>query len=112
MSEVEKLDIKIDGRNTVNLYSQRCLNCYYLLGTSDSKVRNSCHYDKGNEWCPAKEMKITFTGNISKKAANLAKALKSGDPAKIQEAMRAVSKLDKEDSMKIMQQALKEAAKD
>ncbi len=54
------------------LYSRNCLRCSYLVEGMEKRFK--CHYTKGNEFCPAREVRITITGKIQQFLERLSKA--------------------------------------
>ena len=54
------------------LYSSNCLKCSYLIEGASKKFK--CHYSKGNEQCPASELRITITGKSEQFIKRLRKA--------------------------------------
>lgn len=59
-----------------------CLKCNHLV--SHAKKVYNCHYDDGNESCPAPFYRIMVGVNLDKASDAMAQALEDGDIQKIQ----------------------------
>lgn len=73
------------------LYSRNCKKCKYL-DPEESKGYDECHYSKGNEQCPAKEVQIAVVGLAQRAATELKKAKAKGDLRREAKIIRAVAK--------------------
>ena len=67
-------------RLDIKLYNVNCLSCT-SLNPNGEKTYSTCHYTKGNPFCPAKDIKLAFVGeqSIFAERINRAKTNKDGD---------------------------------
>lgn len=79
----------------MELYSQKCLSCN-ALGTGET-IYTRCHFDNGNQLCPAKDLTVKFVGRVRAAAAKLHKATQSGDQEAVARCLRKITE-DPDDS--------------
>lgn len=73
------------------LYTKNCLNCSHLVETG--KIAYSkCHWTKGNNLCPAKDLAIVIVGKAKRYSDLVKKARSKRDAAKETSLMEFVSK--------------------
>jgi len=73
------------------LYSSNCLKCSYLVEGATKKF-SKCHFSRGNELCPASEIRIVITGKTSLYLQRLKKARAKKDAKAEAEVWAAISK--------------------
>lgn len=77
----------------LQLYSRNCKSCKHLDPT-EKKGWSSCHYSKGNEECPASEIRFTITGKATKLARQVLAARDARNAEAEANILAAVSKED------------------
>lgn len=83
-----------DKRDHLALYSSNCKRCGHL-DPDETKKYTTCHYSKGNKFCPAQEVQIVIVGKAQKYAQQLRAARTQRDvqaEAKILQTVGAMSK--------------------
>lgn len=73
------------------LYSTNCKKCKHL-DQEETKAYDKCHYSKGNNDCPAKEVQIAVVGQTLRAATELKKARAKGDLNREAQILEAVAK--------------------
>lgn len=66
---------------TLGIYHMRCLRCKHLVEGATKNFKK-CHYDQGNEDCPAREVRIAPVGKVTALVKRLFDAEASSDVAK------------------------------
>lgn len=77
------------------IYSSKCLKCSHLVD-GGKKAYVTCHYSKGNEECPAQEVRIVPVGQAVRFAKAVKKARSKRDLKKEAELLKVVSTKSKE----------------
>lgn len=87
-----------------NLYvhSKKCLNCIHLAPTIGKKVYSDCHFSKGNENCPAAEVKIVVMLPYEVIANRMLKAHLAGDAATLASLSARLNRQDPEEIQKVL----------
>ena len=62
------------------LYSTNCLKCKFLIEGATKKFK--CHFKKGNDQCPARDLRITITGKTNQYLERLRQARSEKDAKK------------------------------
>lgn len=93
-----------DSRVIGNIYvhSKKCLNCTHFAPNIAKKVYYDCHYSKGNENCPASEVKVVVMLPYETIANALLKAHVTGDAAKMSSLMARLNRQDPEEVVKVL----------
>jgi superfamily I DNA/RNA helicase len=73
------------------LYSQKCKSCGHLDPEEERKY-NKCHFSKGNNECPAAEVRIAVVGEAKRLADALKRARARHDMEKEIEILSRVAK--------------------
>lgn len=69
-------------RLDIKMYNANCLSCTSLNPNGD-KTYSSCHYTKGNPFCPAKDIKLAFVGEQAIFAERINRAKANGDSERV-----------------------------
>ncbi len=87
-----------------NLYvhSRKCLNCVHLAPTVGKKVYSDCHFSKGNDNCPASEVRIVIMLPYEVIATRLYKATVSGDAATLSSLSARLNRQDPDEIQKVL----------
>ncbi|QBQ74551.1 hypothetical protein BcepSauron_171 [Burkholderia phage BcepSauron] len=62
----------------LQLYSRKCKTCKHL-DPSEAKAYSTCHFSKGNEDCPAREIRFTIVGKANRMARQVLAARDARD---------------------------------
>jgi len=89
-------------QGNVYIHSSKCMNCVHLLPTLGKKAHSSCHYTKGNDQCPASEIRIVVMLPYEKIATKLYNAHMENNPAKIASLMARLNRQDPEEATKVL----------
>lgn len=82
----------MNSKENLAVYSLDCLNCKHLVeGAAENYTE--CHYTKGNDQCPASEIRIVAVGKIISYTRQLRDATDKQDTRRI---ARIWAKLSKE----------------
>jgi hypothetical protein len=71
-----------DNRDVFQIYREQCLNCLHLTETG-TQTYKKCYWENGNDYCPAKEVRIIVGVPVSRVAEILVQATMSGDAEKL-----------------------------
>jgi hypothetical protein len=58
---VDKTNASDTEKEFIAVYSDNCTNCSHLIPSKPKKF-STCHFSKGNVYCPASELKIVVVG--------------------------------------------------
>ena len=96
-------DILPDKRAKLKLYDEKCVVCVHLFPScSKAKHYNKCHYKKGNEDCPASDIKFVVKPKIDKRAEAIVKKLNEGNVAKAIILLQRLVKQPQEEQKEIL----------
>ena len=87
----------------VLLFSKNCLNCKHLCPDAAKEIFTKCHYTKGNENCPAKEVKFVISLPHESIARKLLRAHLSNDASRLSDLMARLNRSDKLEVKKCME---------
>jgi hypothetical protein len=73
------------------LYKRQCKFCSYL-DPEETKKYDRCHFSRGNEQCPAKEVQLAVVGEAVRCAAAVKAARAEGDLEKESRLLEKVAK--------------------
>lgn len=80
-----------DDVTYLQLYSRNCKSCKHLDPT-EKKAYTVCHFSKGNEDCPASEIRFTIVGKANRLARQILSARDARDAQAEAAILAAVSK--------------------
>lgn len=84
------LNIKVE-LEYLAIYSEKCLKCsHFVEGAKHTYTK--CHFSHGNDFCPAKEVKILVTGRMRSLKRKLSKARSERNPELELEVWNEVAK--------------------
>ena len=83
-----------DEKEYLQLYNANCKRCSYL-DPDETKRFSSCHYSKGNEFCPAREIQIVVVGKAKRYAAQVLSARESRNAEAEAKILELVAKRSK-----------------
>ena len=84
---------------TLKLFKGGCLKCDALVGEAEATVegvKQRCHFNNGNEYCPAKGVVIEFIGAKVVALSNVRKAREKGPAALLAALTKLNEKYDTE----------------
>jgi hypothetical protein len=73
------------------LYSRKCKTCKHL-DPEEKVAQTDCHFSKGNNDCPAKEVQLVVVGMARRFAETMKRAQSKSDIPKQVEILQAVEK--------------------
>lgn len=83
----------MSDKDYLSLYSVNCDNCSHLRPDKEgAKAFIKCHYEKGNKYCPASEVRIVVVGQAYRMAEQVRKARERRDAAAEATIMAQVAK--------------------
>jgi len=102
------MDIDSDSHNgmwTLNLYADGCLDCSSLManGTVDYS-KKPCHFNNGNQHCPAVSLKIAFVGKRIIATRRIKAAQDKGDTQALLRQMAKLADLPEDDRKYVLAQ--------
>ncbi|MFA5669391.1 MAG: hypothetical protein WC967_09105 [Balneolaceae bacterium] len=100
-SKDEKLP-EVDNRHKIFLYSTDCLNCYSLCSHADAKAYTKCHFSKGNEYCPAKQVSIRIGGDYKSIATKIVESMRKNDLASVTRKMNRLKRKEPQEQKEIL----------
>ncbi|MGF3990450.1 hypothetical protein ACQX7T_14440 [Staphylococcus aureus] len=77
----------------LQLYSRQCKTCKHL-DPEETKAYTKCHFSKGNEDCPAREIRFTIVGKAFRLARQVRAARDARDTATAASLLAEVLKLN------------------
>lgn len=83
-----------ESKEHLALYSSLCKKCQHL-DPDESKRYTKCHYSKGNDFCPAKEIQIVIVGKAHKYAQQVIAARNTRDVGAEARILQIVEKQSK-----------------
>lgn len=84
------------------VYSKKCLNCVHLCPTIGKKAYSDCHYSKGNDSCPAQEIKVVVMLPYETISNRLFDAHIKGDAATMASLMARLNRQDQDEVDKVL----------
>ncbi len=74
----------------LSLYSKNCKRCS-ALDPEETKLFEACHFSKGNDQCPAREVQFAVVGEAQRYADAAIKARRTGNLSKEAKIIDAVA---------------------
>lgn len=91
------------GKWTLNLYADGCLNCSELVQDATDDYSNAkCHYNQGNQYCPAFEVKVAFIGPKVLAIKRIKAAQEKGDSQAVLRQLMKLTELSETDRRAIL----------
>ncbi len=89
-------------KGNLYVYSKKCLNCVHLCPTIGKKAYSDCHYSKGNDSCPAQEIKVVVMLPYETISNRLFDAHIKGDAATMASLMARLNRQDQDEVEKVL----------
>lgn len=89
-------------RDVVLLYKPKCLECKHLFPEGGKKVYSGCHFSKGNDDCPAKELKLVVMIPAERVSDMMFEATMSNDVVRLSELSAKLSRKDPAEVERVM----------
>lgn len=94
--------------NYLELHSSKCVTCSHLFPTHPkAKAHNSCHYKKGNDRCPAAELRFVIGVDKNEQVENILKSFEEDDIQGLIEQLNTLVKIPKEQRRGLLSDLLK-----
>lgn len=97
----EKLP-EVDNRHKIFLYSSNCLSCYSLCSHAEAKAFTSCHFSKGNIYCPAKDVSLRIGGDYKTIASKIVESMRKNDLASVTRKMNRLKRKEPQEQKEIL----------
>ena len=100
-------EIENEKKDLFKLDSVKCVSCIHLFPTHPSaKSHVSCHFSKGNENCPAQEIRFVIAVDKKSKIDNLRESFKNDDVPAVIEQLNKLVKLSKDERRGLLSELL------